>query len=391
MTIYNGMTNFERKYHMLAMALRLGEAGEFSVVGEEGKKNYQLLFAHFAQMIEKDETAFFIDEKRKPEVIQSVKRTIDYYNTQSPKDLQTIIENLETDQPTSFMIIPSYVNLNLCDHIYGLILYKKDTNYIVTMIDKMGPGTGSSFYKGAFSTIPQERVEVLSELLFHIKFDYHKKSYCNISSFIRKLGKEKNPDDAMLALKFRSYRGVANCPVIEMLGTLRTALFNCKENIFDHKGNWEDSIRVSPKLGEAKDIRWHLFNAFKGTNKEENQLFDHMWRYYLDRKKFTQAFSEDHANEKRKAVREITQKYLKQFLDDPTTPISFKEKQKEIGMYDVFFKGGNVKLEDRLNEIVGNWQKAQQNPEKISQLVKNSRQVAKKQAVIPPKEAYVYR
>ncbi|OJG83838.1 hypothetical protein RV14_GL000015 [Enterococcus ratti] len=151
---------------MLAMALRLGNAGKFSVVGEEGKKNYQLLFEHFAKMIEKDETAFFIDEKRKPEVIQSVKRTVDYYNTQNPKDLQNIIENLETDQPTSFMIIPSYVNLTMCDHMYGLILYKKDSNYIVTMIDKLGSGIGDSFCKGAFSTIPQERVEVLSEFFF---------------------------------------------------------------------------------------------------------------------------------------------------------------------------------------------------------------------------------
>ncbi|MEY8444748.1 hypothetical protein AALA44_00760 [Enterococcus ratti] len=375
------------------MALRLGNAGKFSVVGEEGKKNYQLLFEHFAKMIEKDETAFFIDEKRKPEVIQSVKRTVDYYNTQNPKDLQNIIENLETDQPTSFMIIPSYVNLTMCDHMYGLILYKKDSNYIVTMIDKLGSGIGDSFCKGAFSTIPQERVEVLSELLFHIKFDHHKESHCNISSFIRKLGKEKNPDDALLALNLRSYRGVANCPVIEMLGTLRVALFNCKENIFDHKVNWEDMTRISPKLGEAKDIRWHLLNAFKGTNKEENQLLDHMWHYYLDRKKFTQALSEDHAREKREAVHEITKKYLKQFLDDSTTLTSFKEKQKEIdGEYKVFFKGGNVKLEDRLNEIVGNWQKAQQNPEKISQLVKNSQsEVAKKQSVFQLKEAHVYR
>lgn len=221
------MNNFERKFYMFVLALGLGDAIDFHVVGEEGKKNYQLLFSTLIEMIEKNGKEFFIDKQSKPQIIASLNRTIECYETQNPEELYQLMTRLEQEEPSSFMIIPAYINLSECDHMYGLILYAKEDHYIVTTIDKMRFGTQLSS-SVSYSTIGLEDLKVLSEVLFSIKFDHHRDSKCNLKKIIPQFAQNRGAHN-YLALNMRGYRGAANCPVIEPLATLRTALYNCQK------------------------------------------------------------------------------------------------------------------------------------------------------------------
>lgn len=59
------MNKYERSYSLLSLALGLAEANDFKVIGEEGKKNYQLLFSKFIRMIEDDKNDFFLKHEKK--------------------------------------------------------------------------------------------------------------------------------------------------------------------------------------------------------------------------------------------------------------------------------------------------------------------------------------
>ncbi|MGL9893889.1 hypothetical protein [Enterococcus mundtii] len=89
------MLDFDGQYHQLALALRLGNAAAFEVVGADGKKNYQFLFSRFIKMIENDVDHALINETQKTKVIQSLKSTITYYEMKKPAELQQEIENLK--------------------------------------------------------------------------------------------------------------------------------------------------------------------------------------------------------------------------------------------------------------------------------------------------------
>lgn len=353
------MDDFDRKFHMFALALGLGDAGNFRVVGEEGKKNYQLLFSTLIKMIEMDENEFFIDKTRKPEIISSLKRTIDFYHTNSPKELQQLIESMKKDDPTNFMIIPAYITSKEYDHVYSLILYQQTDHYVVTMIDKLGKGSDKHSC-GAFSKIKKENLNVLCDILFHTKFEYHKKNQCNLSRIIYQLGEGKYGREH-LNLTMNEYKGVANCPVIEILGSLKTALFNCQVNIFNHTMDVElkkmrtKEKSIKPKIGEAKAFYNYLYHAFKTENVVHNQALEHAWKYYLERKMEKvncskhPTFSEF----------ELTVDFATKFVEDLLTPEAFKISQTTHPVFRVFSSEKSPKLEEKLNKILADWKFSQ--------------------------------
>ncbi|MEY8444711.1 hypothetical protein AALA44_00565 [Enterococcus ratti] len=85
------------------------------------------------------------------------------------------------------------------------------------------------------------------------------------------------------------YKGVLNCPVVEILDSLKTALYTCQVNIFNHTMNVELMKKVSetvivhlkPKIEGAKEFYQHLLNARKEENEKHNQAFEHAFNYYL--------------------------------------------------------------------------------------------------------------
>ncbi|OWW46002.1 hypothetical protein F522_08450 [Enterococcus hirae 81-15-F4] len=125
---------------MLAMGLRLANATGFEVVGEKGAENYQFLFSQFKKMIENDHQCQLVDNKSKESVLQSLDRTIDFYNAKNVADVQNLLENLKNDANDSFVIIPAYKAGQFLgfDHMHGLLIHKKDGQYVVTKTDKLG-------------------------------------------------------------------------------------------------------------------------------------------------------------------------------------------------------------------------------------------------------------
>ncbi|WP_242695358.1 hypothetical protein [Enterococcus mundtii] len=87
------MLDFDGQYHQLALALRLGNAAEFEVVGSGGRKNYQFLFSRFIKMIENDVAGTLINESQKNQVIQSLRNTIVYYDMKKPAELEEKIRH----------------------------------------------------------------------------------------------------------------------------------------------------------------------------------------------------------------------------------------------------------------------------------------------------------
>lgn len=85
------MIDFDRQYHILALALRLGKASDFKAVGDEGKENYQFLFSKFISMIEQDKCSFFIEPQKKLQLshhcniplIFMIQRKLQNYRTSS--------------------------------------------------------------------------------------------------------------------------------------------------------------------------------------------------------------------------------------------------------------------------------------------------------------------
>lgn len=177
------MNLFERSYMLLALAYGLADAGDFKAVGEEGKKNYQLLFSTFIKMLENDEQEALIDREKKPAIIDSLKRTIKFYEMKNPKELQQMMENMKKDDPTDFIIFPAYITKKIQDHVFGLILYRKEGHYLVAMIDKL-EDTNSDRPSGVFTTILPEKLSTLSKIIFQTKFEHHKDSRCNTAKVI---------------------------------------------------------------------------------------------------------------------------------------------------------------------------------------------------------------
>ncbi|MBF8807989.1 MAG: hypothetical protein IC227_06125 [Enterococcus lacertideformus] len=376
------MDDFERKFLMLALALGLGNACDFKVVGEEGKKNYQLLFSTLIKMIENDQHEFFIDKAKKTEIISSLKRTIDFYNTNSPKELQQLIESMNKNTSSNFMIIPTYINLEKYDHVYSLILYQKEDHCVVTMVDKLGIGSGE-YSNGAFSKIKAENLYALSEFLFLTKFEYHKNSNYNLSEIIYQLGEGKY-DREYLNLTMNGYKGVQNRPVVEILASLKTALYNYQVNIFDHTTNLDlmgtaletEDVYLKPKIGGAEEFYRHLFNAFKEETQRYNQAFEHAFNYYLQRKLEKKEISKDPNFSEKK----FTIAYAKNFAEDPNTPESFKMSQMDNQRtFRVFSSEEEPNLKETLDVLSFDWKFSQQNKDKEKQRLAELVQEANKE------------
>ncbi|OTP25355.1 hypothetical protein [Enterococcus mundtii] len=70
------MNEFRKKLDILALSLSLQEnINHFGL-----NKDYQLLFSTYIQMIREDQDNFFIEKERKENIMESLKRTKDFYD-----------------------------------------------------------------------------------------------------------------------------------------------------------------------------------------------------------------------------------------------------------------------------------------------------------------------
>lgn len=271
-----------KKQHMLAMGLRLANATGFEVVGEKGAENYQFLFSQFKKMIENDHQCQLVDNKSKESVLQSLDRTIDFYNAKNVADVQNLLENLKNDANDSFVIIPAYKAGQFLgfDHMHGLLIHKKDGQYVVTKTDKLG--IFNSFneinkYANFYTKIPEKKLSILSQMLFMSKQDYHKDSRVSIARSIDILSEFRGEH---LPVRWTGYRSISNCPINELLATFRVALYNCKhrDHIFTHE--------FKPKIRTSKDFHRHFFQTFidEKNTKEVNNYNQALWNLFEERK-----------------------------------------------------------------------------------------------------------
>ncbi|PQF21947.1 hypothetical protein [Enterococcus mundtii] len=309
------MIDFNDQYHILAMALRLGKAANFKAVGKEGKENYQFLFSKLIKMVENDQDSFFIETDKKNDLIHSLGHTIDYYDAKKKEDIQHIIENLREDDPTSFVIIPSYSTTTRLfhDHIYSLIIHKKE-DYIVTKIDKL-----ESMISNFQLKVDPKNLDKLSDILYYSKFDYRKtRISVDIFSKLKKISTEK---PFALHNKLRGYPGITNCPILEPLTALKWTVYNCNKPILS------DEIKkkqvIYPKLWPSKDLRVRFYQTFLGDDEQHNRQFSMLWNYYVMRKIETQLVDKEYIGK----IRCLSIKYLSKVLNDPAIPIEFKKNQ----------------------------------------------------------------
>jgi hypothetical protein len=274
------LKNFERQAEILALTLGLENNNKFKSRGAGGRDHYQSLFSIYIKMIKDSEHNTFINNESKPQVIQSLQRTIDFYNTKKKEDIQNLFGTLEKNDPTSFIIVPvSYLTLTnqkKSRHTSSLIVYKMENEYIVTMIDKEKLFNSKN---GGYVTISQDKLEDFSALLLDSKttFDYvptfdTNKAY-GILKKIMALSNEKNLK--ILPIKL-SKQTMGNCIVAGAETSLRMALSNCHQNIFE--------TNKQIKLCSLFQMREYFLKALKGTNSEQNKYLDEIFSYYLKRK-----------------------------------------------------------------------------------------------------------
>lgn len=317
------MLDFDRQYHQLALALRLGNAAAFEVVGSDGKKNYQFLFSRFIKMIENDEDGTLIDHPRKSLVIQSLARTITYYEMKKPTELEAEIRNMKRNDPASFMIIPSYTvsPSSHHNHIYTLIIYKQEHDYLVAKIDKFSANTNMGNH---LSTIPADHLEKLSKILFATKLEHHSESKINIIDAINQLS-ETPPKN--LDFDMREYALVPVCPILEPLTTFRSALYHCQKATFTPPFA---EGKVKPKFCSSMAFRKRFYQTFLSENTKHNEKFSQLWKHYEQRKKITglkETISRDE-------FVDISDDFVKKVYEDPKTPKKFVKNQSvEVAPY----------------------------------------------------------
>lgn len=279
------MNDYELRYEILALTLGVKDNDKIFTVSEDLKKSYLILFSTYQKMIEQDTTAFFVDKEQKEKIIASLKNTLDFYEATNRESIKQLLEKLENNHPTSFFMLPlDYLINDSLDaiHTSGIIVYKRDEAYTLMMIDK------NRFDPVNYITIAKDDLDSLSHYLFHSNkvHPFDKDLYGELNEFVF-LSKEKklSPLNIKMNKQF-----ISNCLFSEIEATLKTALFNCKINLFEHHPS---QTTISPKWGSifsfhsTLEIRKRFLTALKTNNTEFNKTLDYLFEtYYLNRKNY---------------------------------------------------------------------------------------------------------
>lgn len=159
----NNKNEFLQKLQILTLTLSLKENNQ-RVASPDF---YSSLYSTYIKMLENDDDQSFIDIENQSKVIDSLKRSMDFYSSDHPSFLQKIIEKMTNDDPTDFMLFQNLNNLdkdgNNLQHYCGWIVYKRENDLFVVQVDrkeKFGVGQVS------YARIPLTKAPCLSELFF---------------------------------------------------------------------------------------------------------------------------------------------------------------------------------------------------------------------------------
>lgn len=313
------MNEFERRCELLSVSLGLKDSAKLSVLGEEGKRNYELLFSTYIKMIEQDQNNFFIDGTKKQKIIDSLKSTLSLSQTDSIRDFTKQLNDLKTDDPHSFILFPAFHNTpNVFAHSSGLIIYKnKQEDYLVTIIDKVDDTSAE------YRTISKSKCTDIGEIILENKHRSFEKEPLWVLNQLYKLSNEEGTYGATDLNIVMQKQYIGNCVVNSLEATLKTALFNCRQNIFELS---PQEIPITPKWhptpSSTLEMRERFLNAIKvPAHPKWNQYFDQVFEHYLIRKKKTMKDSSirktaSERNEEHRKKIALAEDYAKKFAED---------------------------------------------------------------------------
>ncbi|MBO1298563.1 MULTISPECIES: hypothetical protein [unclassified Enterococcus] len=270
--------DLKKRIEMLALTLSL--KNDDQDFGRNG--GYPLLFSTYIQMLKNDQDEFFTEKENKEKIIRSLERSKSFYQHEKPEQLQEVFEKLGNNDPTDFILIPSKCYLGNEDeaayHAIGLVVYKKNDEFIVMGVDKANFFNDHDVY---YFKVPATQINELSQLFFIER----SQEYRQAVSVLEDLMTLSNSDITSIPGISMKTQLVGNCTVTEIEATLRTVLFNCRNDIFSLGDNQIVKPKWHPKRPKTTlEMRERFATAVKGPNPEWNQQVDHVFGYYLCRK-----------------------------------------------------------------------------------------------------------
>ncbi|MBO1298708.1 MULTISPECIES: hypothetical protein [unclassified Enterococcus] len=280
--------DLKKRLDMLALVLSLKPNNN----GHFFPGMYKLLIPTYIKMLENDQDSFFIDKKRKSNIVQSLKRTTEVYELKKVKYLQNMFEKLRNNDPTDFVLLPTRFQLldpKKSGHAIGLVVYKRDNEFVVLQVDKE-----QFFGRGAVSYVKvlERKIKDLSQILLSKKNYYDLKPY----GILKNIEAISHNFKAIPSIKL-ARQTTGNCTIIEIESTLKMILFNCKQDIF----RLDPSEIVTPKWNmrmqeiAALEMKKRFLAAMKGPNQDWNKNLDHVFAYYLLRKQKSRHWGEAEA------------------------------------------------------------------------------------------------
>ncbi|MGX7174205.1 hypothetical protein [Enterococcus ratti] len=310
-TRFHPYSEEECYFDLLTMLTGFGDVSHNSNLQQNEKFALPLLFSIYAKMIEQDENEFFIDKNKRPQVIDSLKRTIKYCRRENDSnEVQELLQTLATNEPASFVILPISYNIqeeeDLVDHVGGLLIHKKDEDYLVTIVDKQ-----AFFYNkqiGNYVFVSQNKLPQLVQILEESKLSDDIQEPFKIFKQMAELSNEKQFVSLPIVMRPQL---TENCMLSEPEATLKVALFHCRKNIFERTSavhvKWNDFPHSTEKMRERflhailadveKDSRWY-------------SRYKQVFHYYKMRKEGKKERLKENNEDVLKDIKEVLQRSL---------------------------------------------------------------------------------
>ncbi|MGG5337517.1 hypothetical protein IGJ48_000181 [Enterococcus pernyi] len=278
-TTTDSTNEFRKKLDLLALSLSLQEnINHFGL-----NKDYQLLFSTYIQMIHEDQDEFFIKQSQKENIIESLKRTKDFYDFEKKEQVQMIFEKLRNNDPTDFMLIPSSFYPGeygkVSPHACGLTVYKKNDSFVVMKVDKEKRFDDHTV---SYFEIPPTNIAELSEVFLKERFHEVRKPYYVLKRLTALSTQNESIGIPTIVMKGQT---TENCAVTEIEASLRTILFNCRKDIF----SLDKDIKVTPKWhskhpAPTSEMRKRFVDAMEGEDIAQNENLKYILHHYQYRK-----------------------------------------------------------------------------------------------------------
>ncbi|PTO38299.1 hypothetical protein C6P52_09485 [Enterococcus mundtii] len=270
----NNRNEFLQKLEILTLALSLKENNQ-RVASPEF---YSSLYSTYIKMLENDDDQYFIDKENQSNVIDSLKRSMDFYASDHPSFLQKTIEKMTNNDPTDFMI---FQNLNHLDkagsilpHYCGWIIYKREHDLFVVQVDRREQfGVGQVSY----ARIPITKIACLSELFF-LKLNLLNPNEFSLFHGIKSISAGFQE---ITVLNNIEKQGIDN-PVSALEDILKVLLFHYTTDLFSlNTTEMGKSLWHGANIQLTIQIRESLLAAIKTDNHIWNEQFDYIFDYYL--------------------------------------------------------------------------------------------------------------